>query len=206
MYCSDCGKLPVNVHLDTPQGTVHICSSCAKKRLGVSDIDQEPHHIELPFPGQFPGQIPGPMPGQFSGAIGGPMGNQVPQGIGPMPGIIAMIPIVPAQLIQREELPEIACEECGLTFREFLMNGRFACAGCYDAFAYEIRKQLVAVHGSCRYAGKFPARQFKHKKILKVIDRLRSRLDMEVQKENYETAAQLRDTIKNLELEVEKFI
>ncbi len=108
--------------------------------------------------------------------------------------------IMPAQA----QAPDVKCSTCDGSYREFLEKGLFHCPGCYESFASQIRAHRDRTGKAGHYKGKIPARAFRHLKTRKLINDLRGQLQDEVVHENYETAARLRDTIRNLEDEVEK--
>ncbi|MFP4498627.1 MAG: UvrB/UvrC motif-containing protein, partial [Vulcanimicrobiota bacterium] len=70
--------------------------------------------------------------------------------------------------------------------------------------APEIRQMLFTNVGKTQHVGKVPARSCKRLKLKKLVEELKQQLEDEVKNENYEIAARLRDTINNLERDVEK--
>jgi len=196
MFCQKCGKNPVNVQINTPQGPIGLCPSCALQFLQTSEAGQE----------QAPPQNginkddnnPAPHP-QGTPAIQLPIMLPPPT----QPHIVAIIPI-PHPHASMERYPDITCQSCGATFREFAMSGYLSCPSCYEAFSRELKKGAAELYGSFKYKGKFPVRAFKHLKIKKMIEQLQERMEKEVKEEHYETAAKLRDTIRKLENESEE--
>ncbi|HEY0829313.1 MAG TPA: UvrB/UvrC motif-containing protein [Bacilli bacterium] len=96
--------------------------------------------------------------------------------------------------------PEAArCEECGLTYTQFAKLGRFGCSSCYKHFFDRLEPLLKRVHGSTIHVGKIPRRtggKIKHKR---EIDILKRDLQRKIEQEEFESAAQIRDQIKDLE-------
>jgi protein arginine kinase activator len=106
---------------------------------------------------------------------------------------------------------ELKCKNCGLTFEEFMNNGKFGCANCYDAFQSEIDPILKKIQGSNRHIGRLgevkkaeklnitntPDEQEKEQK--SETQELKEELKKAVQEENYEEAARIRDKIKEIE-------
>lgn len=98
----------------------------------------------------------------------------------------------------------ISCGNCGLTYDKFKSIGRLGCSECYMAFKEEIGGLLKKIHGANRHLGKRPvmmperSEQDKHAVLIETKERLKKAIVME----DFETAAQLRDEIKNLEKEI----
>ena len=91
------------------------------------------------------------------------------------------------------------CPVCGFTQADFKKTGRLGCSSCYLAFADGLNSLLKAMHKGTSHVGKLPARA---QQTLALSDRMKTlteNLRKAVQEENYETAAALRDEIKELE-------
>lgn len=91
------------------------------------------------------------------------------------------------------------CPVCGFTQADFKKTGRLGCSTCYVAFADGLNSLLKAMHKGTSHVGKLPARA---QKTLALSDRMKTlaeNLRKAVQEENYETAAALRDEIRQLE-------
>lgn len=96
------------------------------------------------------------------------------------------------------------CPRCGLTFADFRRLGHLGCNDCYDTFKNELQPLLRKIHGSTAHTGKVPqGKQFQAMRKTREITRLRKELHEAVVNEQYERAAQLRDTIRRLEPEAE---
>ena len=96
--------------------------------------------------------------------------------------------------------PPGPCSFCGLTWDAFKQSGRLGCPECYAAFEPNLRSLLRRVHGAALHAGKVylppdPAGV----DIDRRIGTLRRRLRRAVEAEDFETAAQLRDRILEME-------
>lgn len=48
----------------------------------------------------------------------------------------------------------LKCENCGMTYDEFINLGKFGCSACYNAFQYKIEPTLKRLHGRAEYLGK----------------------------------------------------
>jgi protein arginine kinase activator len=103
-----------------------------------------------------------------------------------------------AEEIEKGE-PSTKCPVCGFTQADFKKTGRLGCSGCYTAFAEGLNSLLKAMHKGTEHVGKLPVRA---QKTLALSDRMKTlteNLKKAVEQENYETAASLRDQIKQLE-------
>jgi len=101
---------------------------------------------------------------------------------------------------QIEKGPSVLkCEVCGFTQADFKKTGRLGCSDCYDTFAEGLADMLSNMHKGTQHTGKVPARLAKRLKLDQQIRSLKSDLDQAVASEEYEVAAQLRDTLKQLE-------
>ncbi len=111
---------------------------------------------------------------------------------------------------------EIQCNQCGMTYDEFMHTGKFGCANCYDTFQNKIDAILKNLHGANRHVGRKstvikPAldKQDIQKKPKQTpmkeanqgseLEELKENLKKAIKEERYEDAARLRDEIKKLE-------
>ena len=92
------------------------------------------------------------------------------------------------------------CSYCGTSLRDFRASGRLGCAQCYGAFEHSLRDLLRRVHGAQRHTGRVyePADPGLLERDA-TLGALRSRLNDAVQREEFESAASLRDQIRSLE-------
>ncbi|MFD0590900.1 UvrB/UvrC motif-containing protein [Paenibacillus sp. GCM10027627] len=93
----------------------------------------------------------------------------------------------------------IRCEECGLTYTQFSKIGRFGCSSCYKAFADRLDPLLKRVHSSTVHSGKIPKRSGNLIQCKREIDGLRRDMQTYIEQEEFESAAELRDRIRELE-------
>ena len=98
-----------------------------------------------------------------------------------------------------KETSTLACPGCGGTLRDFERTGRLGCSACYDTFEAAIAPVLKRLHGSVLHTGKLPKEAEGEVKAARKIDRLKKELKAAVQKEDFETAARLRDEIREME-------
>lgn len=101
-----------------------------------------------------------------------------------------------------DELDQIVCPNCGITFREFRSQGRLGCPHDYIAFEAELLPLLENIHGEMQHCGKFPKRAPDASRRQFSLIRLRNELRTAVDEENYEAAARLRDEIRGVETEL----
>lgn len=94
---------------------------------------------------------------------------------------------------------ELRCNRCGMSYKEFTQQGLFGCAYCYDTFDNKLDPLLKRIHGSTRHNGKVPKRRGGTLRVKREIEELRQELQREVERENFERAAELRDKIHDLE-------
>lgn len=117
----------------------------------------------------------------------------------------------------------LQCDECGMTYNEFVDNGKLGCSHCYDIFANVLDPVLKNIHGSSNHVGRrsrLSANEKKkvaqdveqaHQKVTKgtakpqkkdekqeKIDKLNEELKQAIKEERYEDAAKIRDEIKKL--------
>ena len=48
----------------------------------------------------------------------------------------------------------LQCNECGMTYNEFVDTGKFGCSHCYDIFANVLDPVLKNIHGSSNHVGR----------------------------------------------------
>jgi protein arginine kinase activator len=97
-----------------------------------------------------------------------------------------------------------SCSACGLTYEEFRSGGRLGCARCYEAFASELGPLLRRIHGSSEHTGRVPSEVEGDHLRRRELGKLRARLAAAVRDEDYERAAELRDSILDAERSLEE--
>ncbi len=99
-----------------------------------------------------------------------------------------------------QQLAELKCPSCGLTFVEFRNAGLLGCASDYDAFEKALVPLIERAHeNASHHIGKVPRRLAVPRSTEGDLIRLRRKLTKAVDDEQYEEAARIRDEIKNLE-------
>ncbi|HHV10515.1 MAG TPA: hypothetical protein GXX75_09595 [Clostridiales bacterium] len=107
------------------------------------------------------------------------------------------------------DTPALTCENCGMTYDEFIGKGRFGCARCYQSFHNQLSKTFKGIQGSDIHTGKRPkgltatAQPGQVKRDISEIEMLSIRLQEAIEKEEFEEAARLRDLIKQMRKEEE---
>lgn len=97
-----------------------------------------------------------------------------------------------------ESVFDLSCSRCQMTRAEFKKRARLGCPECYNAFMGELNAITHAMHHSRQHVGKIPARQGNEARITAQIAALQKDIETAIAKEEYETAASLRDKIKRL--------
>ena len=98
-----------------------------------------------------------------------------------------------------------ACQHCGMTWAEFRQGGMLGCEHDYTAFEKELTPLLQRAHeNATHHTGKIPVRHgggaaAPAKGNFVDIAKLRRDLSKAVESEDYESAARLRDQIKQVE-------
>ncbi|MCC3377457.1 UvrB/UvrC motif-containing protein [Cohnella sp. REN36] len=108
----------------------------------------------------------------------------------------------PAGASGTKAAPTLRCEKCGMTYSQFGKLGRFGCSHCYKQFSERLDPLLKRVHGNTVHVGKVPKRAGGKVKTKREIDRLKKEMQGRIEREDFETAAQLRDRIRELETEI----
>lgn len=117
------------------------------------------------------------------------------------------------EFIKKEEL---RCNECGMTYDDFIHTGKFGCANCYNTFSNKIDPILKNLHPANRHVGRKGKivksvldkdtikkeevkKETKQDSEISKIDSLKEDLKQAIKEERYEDAARIRDEIKKLE-------
>jgi len=94
----------------------------------------------------------------------------------------------------------LQCENCSMTFNQFIKAGRFGCSHCYTTFKEQLKPIYRRLHsGNGNHNGKIPNRIGGSMHIRKNIDALKLQLTELISKEEFEKAAVVRDEIRLLD-------
>ncbi len=95
-----------------------------------------------------------------------------------------------------EPMPDLKCDNCGLTFEGFAGQGRFGCGQCYTAFRSRLEPIMRRLHGSSLHKGKPPVADQDQAHSVQEEGRLENELKKAIEAEDFERAADLRDKLK----------
>ncbi len=93
------------------------------------------------------------------------------------------------------------CPVCGFTQADFKKTGRLGCPACYDTFSEGLGGLMKGMHKGSAHMGKVPTRMARSIERDQQLKELQRDLRKAVADENYESAAELRDRIKTLQVE-----
>lgn len=115
-----------------------------------------------------------------------------------------------------QSVKELKCDNCNMTYDEFISQGKFGCPECYDVFSSKIDSLLKRLHGSNKYKGRRALNNTtKEEKTVGVspfedpqkgkptskenkLEKLQKDLKKAIADERYEDAAKIRDEINSL--------
>jgi protein arginine kinase activator len=97
------------------------------------------------------------------------------------------------------KVQNLRCEQCGLTYSQFSKIGRFGCSECYRHFSERLDPLFKRVHGNTVHVGKIPKRTGSLIQCRKEVEMLKKDLQRCIEREEFESAAQIRDQIRELE-------
>jgi protein arginine kinase activator len=98
-----------------------------------------------------------------------------------------------------DELARLTCPACGIKYMEFRADGRLGCPHDYEAFRLGLEPLLLRIHRSKKHVGKSPRQRERAVNLQAELVQLRQQLRTAVEAEAYETAAHLRDLIRQKE-------
>ena len=90
------------------------------------------------------------------------------------------------------------CPNCGTSYSAFQEVGRLGCSQCYEFFQKQLIPLLRSIHGNTRHLGKIPQRYGRQVSVRRKVRKLQEELDLAIQLEQFERAAELRDEIRTL--------
>lgn len=99
-----------------------------------------------------------------------------------------------------QELSQLKCPHCHTTFAEFRNGGLLGCPRDYDVFEKALLPLIERAHeGNSRHSGKSPRRLGTPRRFQSELTRLRRELTEALEREDYESAARIRDRISAIE-------
>ena len=93
------------------------------------------------------------------------------------------------------------CPVCGFGQADFKKTGRLGCATCYETFAEGLAPLLKGMHKGVAHVGKAPGHLAISLERESRLRDLQSDLDLAIKSENYESAAKIRDLMRESEKE-----
>ncbi|HNW45685.1 MAG TPA: UvrB/UvrC motif-containing protein [Elusimicrobiales bacterium] len=97
----------------------------------------------------------------------------------------------------------LACRACGLKYSRFRETGRLGCPACYKSFEPQLTELMKRIHGSARHTGRAyaggGAPKLSKAGAARRLEALKTAIMTAVEKEDFETAARLRDALRELE-------
>jgi protein arginine kinase activator len=95
------------------------------------------------------------------------------------------------------------CSGCGATLQDFQASGRLGCARCWVTFERPLRDLVRRVQGATRHTGKgyqgsAAAAQTEPERQVRARGELKEQLNLAIEAEDFERAAQLRDQLREL--------
>ena len=91
------------------------------------------------------------------------------------------------------------CPVCGFSQADFKKTGRLGCGACYHTFGDGLASLLKGMHKGTAHVGKIPARAQQSLERETQVKSLQRDLHKAVAAEDYESAAQLRDRLKQFD-------
>lgn len=103
-----------------------------------------------------------------------------------------------SELDTKTAYPQKKCAKCGATFQQLLSSGKIGCSYCYHIFENELIPTIQKIHGKALHVGKRPHNKIKEQQPVDLLEELKQRLDKAIEKQEFETAAILRDEINKM--------
>lgn len=178
MICQNCNK---------NQATIHVTDVFPPTEENAQTTTNEHHLCEVCAQAK---DLP-----HAQSPVGATLGGFSPGSVTPA-NVWKLLQITAAQTQRRKET---VCKGCGMSVDEFRTKGRLGCAQCYEAFRGPIAELLERVHGALEHVGRVPGLSDDDLERMQNLSELRRELDTAIRDEAYESAADLRDRISDLE-------
>jgi protein arginine kinase activator len=94
---------------------------------------------------------------------------------------------------------QVICPSCGQSFSKIAKSGKMGCPECYKTFYNDLLPSLQKIHGKVKHVGKVPSNADEHAKVEYRLRELKEKLKSAVDSEDFESAAALRDEIREIE-------
>ena len=96
------------------------------------------------------------------------------------------------------------CPQCGCVYADIAKSGKVGCPVCYEIFQDELSRTIRSIHGTTSHTGNVPAKHRAMQARAEQLKKLKRELQQAVEKEDYETAAKLRDEVRQMEARKEQ--
>ena len=93
---------------------------------------------------------------------------------------------------------DVVCERCGTALSQFTKSGKLGCPSCYITFREQLTPMLQQIHGRVQHAGRKPLDTEAAQRRRSRYESLNRQLEQAVAVEDFETAAILRDQLRQL--------
>jgi protein arginine kinase activator len=93
---------------------------------------------------------------------------------------------------------ELKCPRCGFSQADFKKSGRLGCPECYQVFAEGLEGLLKTMHKGTRHTGKSPEALRQSRDNAERLKVLQKKLVKAIESEDFESAAKVRDELKDL--------
>lgn len=93
---------------------------------------------------------------------------------------------------------DLVCPRCGRSHQELVMERIVGCEECYAVFGETIETLLEIRASNYTHVGKVPPRLRRYRALFIERERILRNLEVAVEEEDYESAAELRDQLSNL--------
>lgn len=90
------------------------------------------------------------------------------------------------------------CPQCHTSHRELILRRTAGCAQCYEVFSRSVDRMLAADRRTPLHKGRIPKRLQRYRRMFVERENLLSQLNVAVESEDFETAADLRDRIRSI--------
>jgi protein arginine kinase activator len=107
------------------------------------------------------------------------------------------------QQTQQTKTPTLSCPGCQMSLEELQRHGRVGCSQCYAIFREYLGELFERMHGAREHIGRLPGVGEGELERMQRAGDLKRQLEQAIREEAYETAANLRDELKSLEVEPE---
>lgn len=109
-----------------------------------------------------------------------------------------------SSIYENNNSEELVCQNCGMSYQEFTKRGLFGCAECFNVFENKLDDLFKRIHGNARHKGKFPLSYKQKLEAKSEINDLKKEMQSAVDEENFEKAADIRDQIHAIKIDMEE--